>query len=57
MKGGAIMQRFKVRDYYLDLWGYVPGSSLIVTMDDIIRYSQEWDVPVPVLLAEVDLVD
>lgn len=51
------MQRFKVRDYYLDLWGYVPGSSLIVTMDDIIRYSQEWDVPVSVLLAEVDLVD
>lgn len=50
------MARFKVREMYLDLWGWVPGSELIVTMDDIIRFASDWDVPVTVLLAEVDIV-
>jgi len=57
MKGGAIMQRFKIRPYYLPLWGPGVTEYTRITIDDIIHYSELWDVPVTVLLAEVDPVD
>ena len=57
MKGGYIMQRFKVRPYYLSLWGFGVTESTRLTIDDIVHYAELWDVPVTVLLAEVDPIE
>lgn len=51
------MQRFKVRPYYLSLWGFGVTESTRLTIDDIVHYAELWDVPVTVLLAEVDPIE